>query len=125
MTKVKKILIIDDELSLLKALKVKLSSKNHFEIKSTSNGNTALKILRKENFDLIILDLVMPKLDGFSVLTELQRRKNKSPIMVLSNLDQDGIIKGSKKALGVKDYIVKSDSSLEEVFKHVKKIIGS
>ncbi len=121
-TKNKKILIIDDEASLQRVLKSKLLA-DHFQATTMSNGILALELLEKESFDLILLDLVMPQLDGFGVLAELRKRKNKTPVIVLSNLDQEGLVEGSKEALGVKDYFIKANASLEEIVERINQIL--
>ena len=67
----KRILIIEDEKPLARALELKLAHVG-FETKSAVNGEEGLAILQEESFDLILTDLVMPQVDGFSVLTTLR-----------------------------------------------------
>ncbi|MBT6757368.1 MAG: response regulator, partial [Candidatus Jacksonbacteria bacterium] len=67
----KRILIVEDEKPMGHALELKLESEG-FEVSTASNGVEALEVLEKETFNLVLLDLVMPKKDGFEVLTELK-----------------------------------------------------
>lgn len=120
MTK-KKILIVDDEKPIVRTLTIKLNMAG-FETKSVSDGEEALKILEKEKFDLILLDLVMPKIDGFTVLEEIAARKIKSKIVVTSNLSLEEDVQRAKK-LGAVDYFVKSDVPIVEVVERIKKIL--
>ncbi len=116
----KKILIVEDERMLAEALAVKLQ-RSGFQTHIVSNGAEGLNILAEENFDLIILDLIMPEMDGFSVLEKLRLKRNRTPVIVASNLRQDQDFERAKK-LGAVDYIVKSRSSLSEIAEKVKKI---
>lgn len=118
----KKILIIDDEEPILRTLKIKLGLAG-FETQSAIDGKQALKILKKEKFHLILLDLVMPNMDGFAVLKEIRKRRIKGKILVSSNLSLEGDIKKAKK-LGADDYFVKSETPIVEVVRQVKKVLG-
>lgn len=115
----KKILIVEDEKPLARALELKLNHSG-FETKLASDGEEALSILEDEKFNLIILDLILPKMDGFEILSKLKERKNNIPVIVASNLSQLEDQKRAKE-LGVIDYFVKSDVSLVEIVKIVKK----
>lgn len=119
--KPKKILIVEDEKPLARALELKLGHVG-FETKTVSDGEEALSILKNEKFNLIILDLVIPKLDGFCVLLELKERKNKTPIVIISSLSQEEDIKRAKE-FGVKDYFVKSNTPISELVNHIKRVI--
>ena len=120
MTK-KKILIVEDEEPMARALVLKLE-KEGYEAKSVEDGSKALEVLDKEKFDLILLDLMMPKLDGFGVLEEIKKRNIKVPVIVSSNLSQDSDFKKAKE-LGAKDFFVKSDTPLVQVIKHIKEAL--
>lgn len=117
----KKILIIEDEKALANALMLKLQSAG-FETILVYDGEAAVSILEKQKFDLVILDLILPKRDGFYVLSELNRLKVSTPVIISSNLSQDEDIVRAKE-LGAKDYFVKSDITLSEVVEKVKKVI--
>ena len=117
----KRILIVEDEKPMGHALELKLESEG-FEVSTASNGVEALEVLEKETFNLVLLDLVMPKKDGFEVLTELKEKKNTTPVIVSSNLGQEEDFKKAEK-LGAVDYLIKSDSTLAEVVEKVKATI--
>ncbi len=122
MTEVKKrILIVEDEKPMARALELKLNGEG-FEAKAVYNGVEALEILGKEKFDLILLDLVMPKLDGFGVLEALEKQGNKIPVVVTTNLSQAGD-EDKAKSLGAIDYFVKSNTTLKEIVEYVSKML--
>jgi DNA-binding response OmpR family regulator len=113
----KKIIIIDDEKPLARALELKLLHVG-FEISIAENGEEGLAILEKENFSLILLDLIMPKMDGFLVLEALKNKGNKTPVIVLSNLSQTEDEKRAK-LLGAKAFFVKSDTQIAVIVEKV------
>ena len=117
----KKILIVEDEKPLARVMSLKLSSAG-YQTSVSFDGEQALEILSKESFDLIILDLVMPKKDGYFVLSELKRLNIKIPVIVASNLGQQEDIEKAKK-LGAVDYFVKSDITLVEMVNKVKQYL--
>ena len=111
----KKILIAEDDKYLMNAYRVKLA-KAGFDIKLAVDGDEVLAALPDFKPDLILLDLVMPKKDGFAVLEEMKKNASwqKIPVIVASNLGQkEDVDRGM--ALGAKDYIVKSDTSIDDV----------
>lgn len=115
------ILIAEDEKLLSKALKEEFEEAG-FDIIMASNGEDALKELRSgKGIDLLLLDLLMPVVDGFQVLEEMQKDQMLSsvPVIVLSNLGQDEEIKRAIK-LGAADYFVKSQHPISEVVEKVK-----
>ncbi|MBT4277757.1 response regulator [Candidatus Falkowbacteria bacterium] len=120
--KVQKILIGEDEKPMARALELKLKSLG-FEAKIAFNGEEVLQALQKEKFNLVLLDLMMPKVDGFSVLAKMQENKDKTPVIVASNLSQSEDLQKAKK-LGAVDYFVKSDTPIAEVVVRVKKALN-
>jgi len=117
----KKILIVDDEKPMARALQLKLDH-NGFETKVVYQGTDALQVLEKEKFDLVVLDLMMPNLDGFGVLKELQKKGSKVPVVVTSNLSQSEDEKRAV-ALGAGHYFVKSNTPLSKIVDYVKKAL--
>ncbi len=117
----KKILIIEDDKPIAKALSLKLTHAG-FKTYNLFNGETVIKTLEEETFDLIICDLIMPKIDGFHVLTELQSKKIKIPVIVLTNLSQDSDQKRTQ-LLGAKEFLIKSNISITEVVERIKNIL--
>lgn len=121
MKSAKKILIIEDEKTLAKALELKLTSLG-FNVRVVLNGEDGVNLLEKEVFSLILLDLIMPKMDGFMVLEWLKTRKIKTPVMVLSNLSQESDIKRTED-FGVRDFFIKSNTSITTIVERVIEIL--
>ncbi len=117
----KKILIVEDEKPLARVMSLKLNSAGYQTV-VTFDGEQALAILSKEIFDLMILDLVMPKKDGYFVLSELKRLNIRMPVIVASNLDQQEDTEKAKQ-LGAVDYFIKSDITLVEMVNKVKQYL--
>jgi DNA-binding response OmpR family regulator len=118
----KKILVVDDEKPMTRALELKLLNSN-FNVRIVYDGEEAIKALSEEQFDLILLDLIMPKKDGFAVLAEMKEKMINTPVIVLSNLGQKEDIKRARE-MGVKNYIIKSDTTLLEIVNQTKKALG-
>lgn len=113
-----KILLVEDERALSNALSLKLRSEG-FEVTQAFNGQEALDELKKSKYDLMILDLVMPVLDGYGVLEKLRADKNKQKVLILSNLSQEEDITKTKE-LKALDFLIKSNSSLIEIVTKIK-----
>lgn len=118
-----KILIIEDESALIYALRAKFAASG-FEPTITLNGELALELAEKEKFDVVLLDLLLPKLNGFEVLARFRERpKTKNtPIIIFSNLDSEEDRKRAKE-LGATEYLMKAQTSLDDVINIVKKLI--
>ncbi|MCA9364670.1 MAG: response regulator [Candidatus Moranbacteria bacterium] len=114
----KKILIAEDETPMANALRLKLEHSG-YEVSIAGDGEEAVRLLSDGHFDLALLDLVMPKKDGFSVLAFLQESKEiTTPAIVASNLGQTED-RGRAESLGAIDYFVKSDISLADILDKV------
>lgn len=118
----KKILIVEDEKALASVLSLKLKGAG-YETTVLYNGDDALAAIQAGGLDLALIDIMMPKRDGFSVLEELKKSGNKTPVFVMSNLGQEEDI-ARIKAYGIQDYIVKADTSPQEILDRVKKFLG-
>jgi DNA-binding response OmpR family regulator len=118
----KKILIVEDEKPLAKALELKLG-KEGFETKIVGNGEEAITELDTGKYSLMVLDLVMPRLDGFHVLQYVEDEKVKVKTLVLSNLSQSEDIKKAKQ-YGAVDYFVKSNTPIITLVDEVKKALA-
>ena len=113
-----KILIVEDDNFLLEMI-VKVCQKDDFDVSISIDGEDALQKIQNETFDLVLLDLILPKLHGLELLEKLKNEGNNTPIIVLSNLyDQESVDKA--KELGAKDYIVKAQSTPQEIVERVK-----
>jgi len=118
----KKILIAEDEKPMAHALEMKLNNSG-FEAKAVFDGEEAIAELEKNKYNLLILDLMMPKLNGFGVLEWMKEKKIKVPTIVATNLSQETDIKKARD-LGAVDYFVKSDTPITQVVVNVRKALG-
>jgi len=103
----KKILVIDDEPEMVEMLKMRLEASGYIVI-SASNGRQGLEIAQKEKPDLILLDIMMPEIDGFGVLSRLKNNAETGlipVIMLTAKAETSSIIQAQK--LFANDYIVK------------------
>lgn len=116
-----KIVIIEDEKALLDVLSEKFKGAT-FDVVSVSTGEGAVEIIRKENPDIVLLDLILPKKSGFEILEELKKDEElrKIPVFVLSNMGEDENLKKAI-SMGAEDYMVKSQHPIGEVLEKVKK----
>ena len=117
------IIFIEDEAALQKTFGDILKSEG-FEVIPALDGETGLNLVKKENPDLVLLDLILPKIHGLDVLKEMKQDENTKniPVIVLTNIAS---IEEIDKALelGATTYLVKSDYSLEDVIAKVKKTL--
>lgn len=120
----KKILFIEDESALQKALTETLEENGYKNIQAL-DGETGLRMAKNERPDLILLDIILPKKDGFMVLEELKKdaATKEIPVLVLSNLERAEDIERAL-SLGAKSYMVKTDYKLPEVVKKIKEALG-
>lgn len=117
-----KLLIVEDDEFLQKILLTKFSREG-FDVTTASDGEKALEALTKDKPQLVLLDLILPKMTGFDVLAEMRVRPDfqKLPVIILSNLGQEEDIKRAKE-LGALDFLVKADISVNEVVRKVKEL---
>jgi len=116
----KKILIVEDESSLLSALVEKLT-KEGFETLEAKNGEEGLVMAKKEKPDLILLDIVMPVMDGITMLKQMRNSDwgKEISVIMLTNLSEDDKVDESLEN-GAFEYLVKSDWKLEDVVKKIR-----
>lgn len=114
------ILLVEDEENLHEALKLNLELEG-YEVSSAYDGAAALKAVQSEYFDLIILDVMLPEMDGIHVTETIRVKNNETPILILSakNTSADRVL-GLKK--GADDYLTKP-FNLEELILRVQKLI--
>jgi DNA-binding response OmpR family regulator len=121
MPKNRSVLVVDDEKPLAHALELKLAHAG-FDVELAHNGEEALARLEEKLFDLIILDLIMPLIDGFAVLKTLKERGYKSPVFVFSNLGQPED-EARVRALDAKEFFNKSATSINDVVAYISKTV--
>lgn len=120
----KKILIVEDEGAILRALEDWVHySKEGYEVSAARDGKEALRKLSEENIDLVLLDLVMPTMDGFEFLEALKDQGLSPKVVVLSNLSEKIDIEKAR-SLGAVDYFVKNETGLTTVFESIKKLLS-
>ena len=119
----KKILFIEDESALQKTFGDILKNKGYEVIKAL-DGESGLRSAKEERPDLILLDLILPRMDGFNVLKGLKASEETKniPVIILTNLEETEDIQKALE-LGATTYLVKSSYTLEEVVKKIEKAL--
>jgi len=120
----KKILIIEDDVHLRHAVVDKLKSMG-YRVMEAEDGNSGLSMAIKERPDLILLDLMLPKMDGLSLLSELRRDDwgKDVPVIVITILNATDERRAKAKELNVVEYIDKSKYQLDEIIQKIKKAL--
>jgi DNA-binding response OmpR family regulator len=118
-----KILLIEDDSFLVEMYTTKFELEG-FEVISAEDGKKGLEMVKKEKPDIILLDILMPKMDGFAVLDALKKDEELAdiPVILLTNLGQkDDVKKGFEK--GAVGYLIKAHFMPSEVVDKIKKIL--
>lgn len=120
----KKIIFIEDESELQRAVTGILTQEGYL-VFSALDGETGVKLVEKEQPDLVLLDLILPKKDGFEVLAELKQNEGtkRIPVIILTNLEGGTEIE-RVLSLGATTYLVKTNYRLEEVIDKIKQTLG-
>lgn len=120
----KKILLVEDEEIIINLLQKKLG-KEGYEVPVARDGKEGLLAMRKEKPDLVLLDIIMPKLGGFEVMEEMNKdpELKKIPVIIISNSGQPVELDRARE-LGVKDWLIKTEFDPQEVLDKVVKQIG-
>jgi len=118
-----KVLIAEDEEAVGKFFELKLKSAG-FDVRLAEDGQEAWKAIEKENFDVIIADIIMPKMSGYDLIKQIREKKITTPIIVSSNLGQNED-RERAKSLGANEYFVKATLSVAELIFLVKKCLGN
>jgi len=115
-----RILVVEDDLSILAGLSMNLKF-DGYEVLQAQDGRTGLARALDDRPDLVVLDLMLPQMNGFEVIKELRRRGNRVPVVVLSakGLESDKII---GLDLGADDYVVKP-FGLQELLARIKAVL--
>lgn len=121
----KTIFIVEDDLFLqgLEATKLK---KEGYEILTAASGKEVSTVIEnKPKIDLILLDLMLPDMDGFEILTMMRKENSyaNTPVVVFSNLSEEKDI-AKAKGMGIKEFMVKSNFNLDELTAKVREMIG-
>jgi len=118
-----KILLFEDEDAIIDMYRVKLQHEG-FQVRIARNGAWGIKLAQEDDYDLILLDMVMPAMSGYDVIRALKKnpKTNKIPFIILSNSAQDSEIKKAIKA-GAKAYMLKSEVTPALVIDKVKEVL--
>lgn len=122
----KKILVVEDD-TFLRDLYVEILTDAGFTVEQAPDGEVGYQAMYQGGFDLVLLDIMLPKMNGVSIMEKLSKETpplvpNKS-VIVLSNLGQDAMI-GNLMSLGAAGYMIKSDYTPDQVIQKVKSILG-
>lgn len=119
----KKIMIVDDDPNIIKMLELRLKA-NGYQVMGALDEMHAVKLARREKPDLILLDILMPGREGYTVIEDLKKSRNalSIPIIFLSGLPADELERRTIQ-FGAEDFIPKPFES-EEVISKIKKILG-
>jgi len=119
----KKILLIEDEEIMIDLLQRKLT-KEGYEISVARDGEEGLKVMKEATPDLILLDIIMPKMGGFEVMEEMGKdpELKKIPVIVISNSGQPVELDRAQK-LGARDWLIKTEFDPQEVVDKIVKQI--
>lgn len=118
----KKVLIAEDEKAMAGVLIHKFNAVG-IDVVHVETGDQVIPALQQQNVDMILLDLMMPNMDGFGVLQQMKQLNLNIPVIVLSNLGQtEDVLKA--RSFGAKEYLIKSAVSPAEILEYVKKYLG-
>lgn len=120
----KKILLVEDE-DFIRDLYIRQITKAGFQIKSAADGQTGLNMLKAENFDLLLLDIMLPGINGLQLLREFKTQNPNSPMItiLLTNLGQEAVIKEGFE-LGAQAYLIKASYTPDQVVNEVKNALS-
>lgn len=120
----KVLLLVEDDPLLINMYQTKFSSEG-FEVFTATDGRTGLALAKSENPDIIILDIMMPKMDGIEVLRNIRQDPKLSsiPVLILSNLSEVNKQKEAKE-LGAKEFLVKANLTPTQVVEKIKQHLG-
>lgn len=120
----KNVLVVEDEKALAQALEIKLLQEG-YRVDVAGNGQVALETIARAKPGVILLDLIMPVMDGVDFLKALRvEQGSKIPVLILTVMIS-GILFDQCKTLGVNDFLVKDQTSLDEVVKKVREVAGN
>ena len=119
----KKVLLVEDDKMILDMYTLKFTQEG-YEVTQAENGKDGLELAKKVNPDIVLLDIILPQMDGFTVLKSLKAdpKKKDVPVVLLTNLGQDGDVKKGIE-LGAVDYLIKANFTPSQVVDKVKSVL--
>jgi DNA-binding response OmpR family regulator len=120
----KTVLIVEDEMSMQRALKSRLEGAG-YDVRTAADGEKAMATMAEKLPDLVLLDLIMPKIDGITVLRQMKADEGLKnvPVVILTNLSSGDKVAEAMQ-LGTFDFLVKANYSLDDVLKKVRERLG-
>lgn len=121
----KRILIVEDEL-FLRELYVQILKDAGYDIDQAADGDEGLKKMSAGGYDLVLLDIVLPKMDGIQILRELQKKPPQKPnktIVMMTNIDKEATI-AEGVSLGIRGHLIKSDYTPDQLLAEVKRVLS-
>lgn len=121
----KVVLLVDDDPLIIRVYQKKLTA-DGYKVNTAADGEEALSRIREEKPDIILLDVMMPKMNGVETLKELKNWESTKeiPVIILTNLgDNPSDVENAKK-IGALDYLVKSQVELKELSARIKEVVG-
>lgn len=117
-----KILFIEDEPALQKTMGDLLRSES-YEVVSATDGEQGLRLAQSEDPDIILLDIVLPRMNGLEVLKKLREANNKTPVIILTNLEGAEEVQKALD-LGATTYLVKANYQMEDILAKIKRVLN-
>lgn len=118
-----KVLLIEDDKMIVEMYSLKFGQES-YNVVTAENGKLGLESAKKEKPDIILLDIILPQMDGFTVLKELKSNDSTKniPVVLLTNLGQDGDVRKGLE-LGAIDYLIKANYTPSQVVAKVKSLV--
>ena len=119
----KRILLVEDDPFLIDIYTTKLKEAG-FKIEVATDGEEGLRKLTEKKFDLLVLDIVLPQIDGWEILKKVKadQKLKETPVLILSNLGQKGEVEKGMK-LGATKYLIKAHYTPSEVIEEIKEVL--
>ncbi len=120
-----RVLLIEDD-QFIRDVYTDLLTEGGYQVETANDGQAGLAKIEEAGFDLILLDIMMPKMNGLEVLKRLKEKPSafpQGPIILLSNLSHDKII-NEALAIGATSYLVKSSLNPDQFLSYIKKLLG-
>ncbi len=125
MSEKQKILIVEDD-KLMADVYVESLANQPYDVEVVENGKAALKRMSKGGYDLVLLDVILPEMDGWQILTALKNKPPKKPnkkLVLMSNMAEENLQKEAAR-FGINEVMIKSDITPGEMAKKVKEYLG-
>lgn len=118
-----KVLLVEDDKMIIDMYTLKFTQEG-YDVLQAENGKDGLEMAKKQNPNIVLLDIILPQMDGFTVLKSLKADANTKdiPVVLLTNLGQDGDVKKGLE-LGAVDYLIKANFTPSQVVDKVKSLL--